>query len=486
MFSDGGKAPALVALQAAERRHGWFDARLDGWSAWRVLRTPVYNIAAALPLSHARESRASQFKRGLMSTARVLGCLLLGRRRDVLVKSFRSALRSRQDEHFRDVYFDGVLDRQPSHFKVEVVNTTAFSRQAAMALRPADVDAYAFTFWGVVLGRLFPRREIAAFCHDLAATLRSEVGIEVSETFLMRRLAALYWESRLYALLLARLRSRLVMVADTSEYALRHACSLRRIPFVEMQHGVFDEDHPDAVPDWVRGAPAELLLPDTLACYGPYWIERLASTRQFRLAQPIGNELVDQFRRRRADRPVAVAGTTMRLLFTSQGIDIARAVAWLDALLTSAPADARPTLTIKLHPAYDHDAAPYASLVERHGAVLVAGAQEPNVWELLAESDLHLSISSACHFDAAALGVPSVVMPLQGHYLMDAAVDGRTISTASSPEKVWTLPAVVDSSVAANMDHYASPGFDQRIDALIDRLRTSPGQAPSSSVGELQ
>jgi hypothetical protein len=486
MSSDGGKAPALAALQAAERRHGWFDVRLDGWSAWRVLRTPVYNIAAALPLSHARESRTSQFKRGLKSTARVLGCLLLGRRRDVLVKSFRSALRSRQGEHFRDVYFDGVLDRQPSHFKVEVVNTAAFDHQAAMALRPADVDAYAFTFWGVVLGRLFPRREIAGFCHDLAATLRSEVGVEVSSTFLMRRLSALHWESRLYALLLSRLHTRLVMVADTSEYALRHACTLRNIPFVEMQHGVFDEDHPDAVPDWVSGAPAELLLPDTLACYGPYWIERLASSRQYRLAQPIGNELVDRFRTQRANRPPAVEGTPTRLLFTSQGIDTERAIAWLDALLGTAPAGVRPALTIKLHPAYDHDLAPYASLVERHGVRLVAGAQEPNVWELLAESDLHLSISSACHFDAAALGVHSVVMPLQGHYLMEAAIDGRTISAAPTPEFVWTLSAVVDGSAASFMARYASPGFVDRIDALINRLRAAPGQAPSSSAGELQ
>lgn len=485
MSSDGVKAPALHALHAAERRHGWFDFRLDGWSAWRVLRTPVYNIASALPLSHARKSRASQIKRGLKSSLRVLGGMLLGRRRDVLVKSFRSALRAKQGEHFRDVYFDGVLDRQPSHFKVEVVNTMAFSRQAAMALRPADVDSFAFTFWGAVLGWLFPKREAAAFCHHLAGTLRSEVGVKVSEVFLLRRLSSLYWESRLYSLLLARLHTRLVMVADTGEFALRHACWLRGIPFVEMQHGVFDDGHPDAVPDWVRGSPAELLLPDTLACYGPYWIERLASSRQFQLAQHVGNELVDYFRNRRAKRTAAVGGTTMCLLFTSQGIDTSRAAAWLDALLTSAPVGVRPKLIIKLHPAYDHDAAPYMPLVERHGVTLIAGAQEPNVWELLTESDLHLSISSACHFDAAALGVPSVVMPLHGHYLMEAAIDGQNIFAASSHEKVWSLSALADGSAAADMWRYASPGFVQRVDALIDRLLAAPGQVPSSSAGEL-
>lgn len=183
MSYDGCKASAITALHAAERRHGWFDFRLDGWSAWRVLRMPVYSIAAALPLSHATASRVNQIKRGLRSTPRVIAVMLFGRRREVLVKSFRSALRTRQGEHFRDVYFDGVLDRQPSYFKVEVVNTMAFSRQAAIALRPADLDAFVFTFWSAVLGRLFPRREAAAFCHDLAGTLRSEVGVQVSESF---------------------------------------------------------------------------------------------------------------------------------------------------------------------------------------------------------------------------------------------------------------------------------------------------------------
>lgn len=485
MSSDGVKAAALPALHAAERRYGWFDFRLDGWSAWRVLRTPVYNIASALPLSRMRESRASQIKRGLKSTLHIIGLMLLGRRRDFLAKTCRSALRFRQGEHFRDVYFDSVLDRQPSHFKLEVVNTMAFSRQAAMAHRPADADAFAFILWAALLGRLFPRREAAAFCHDLAGTLRSEVGIQVSESFLLRRLSALYWESRLYLLLLARLHTRLVMVADTSEYALRRACWLRGIPFVEMQHGVFEDGHPDAVPDWVRGSPAELLLPDALACYGPYWIERLASSRQFHMAEPVGSELVDYFRSRRTNRPTSVDGTTMRLLFTSQGLDTSRAVAWLDALLTSAPSGVRPKLTIKLHPAYDHEASPYTRLVEKHAATLIPGAQEPNVWELLAESDLHLSISSACHFDAAALGVRSVVMPLQGHYLMEAAIDGQNIFAVSSPEKVWTLLPVADCSDMVDTGRYASPGFAQRFDALIDRLLAVPGKAHSSSATDL-
>ncbi|MCE4538167.1 hypothetical protein LXT12_12990 [Pelomonas sp. P7] len=486
MSSEAGKSPALSALYAAERRHGWFDFRLDGWAVWRVLRTPVYNVAAALPLSYTRESRKSQLKRSLKATAGVLGYLLIGRHCDVLVKSFRSALRSRHGDRFRDVYFDGVLDQQPSHFKLEVVNTTAFTRQAAQAFRPANADAYAFTFWGAVLGRLFPCREAEVFCRDLAGSLQSEVGIEIGERFLLQRLSAMYWESRLYALLLARLRTRLVMVADTSEYALRRACSMRGIPFVEMQHGVFDEDHPDAVPAWVSGSAAELLLPDALACYGPYWVARLAASRQYGVAQPVGNELVDYYRVRRLSRQVDEANTQVHLLFTSQGIDTERAVAWLDTLLKSAPPNLRTTLTVKLHPAYDNDAAPYAGLVALHGAVLVAGSQEPNVWELLTEADLHLSISSACHFDAAALGVPSVVMPLQGHYLMEAAINGRSIFSAQTPKAVWTLLASLRGFTAADMGEYASPGFTQRIDQLINRLCAASEQAQSSSAGELQ
>ena len=433
-----------------------------------MLRTSIYNVAAALPLTSIGPSRLQQIALGIKASGKLLIRLAAGSRQDLLAKSFRSALRGKQGDRFLDVYFDGILARHPSSLKLEVVNSTAFNQQAAQALRPAELDAYAFTFWGVVLGRLFPRKEAWDFCNRVSAALQHEVGIEVGATFMMRRLSALYWESRLYALLLARVRPRVVMVADTSEYALRRACAVRNIPFVEMQHGVFDADHPDAVPAWVQGTTQELLLPDVLACYGQFWIDRLAGTRQSsHHIVAVGNDWVDRFRAIAAQHhPPGI----VRLLFTSQGMNTKAAVAWLADALAHVPEGVTASLTIKLHPAYLADADAFSTLVQQFGAKIVAGGDLPNVWDLLSQTDLHLSISSACHFDAVALGVPTVVMPLPGQHLMARAIDQRSIFKAGSPSDIWSVLARDNCRAGVQPERFVAPGFLDNVDRLIKTI----------------
>jgi hypothetical protein len=43
---------------------------------------------------------------------------------------------------------------------------------------------------------------------------------------------------------------------------------------------------------------------------------------------------------------------------------------------------------------------------------VISGSEAPSTFELLSSADLHLSISSACHYDALGLGVPTVIIPL--------------------------------------------------------------------------
>ena len=312
------------------------------------------------------------------------------------------------------------------------------------------------------MARLFPCREAEQFCLKVAELLEVDVGINVNAGYLLRLLSRVYWESRLYDLLLSRLHCDVVLVANTWEYPLRRACLNRGIPFIELQHGLFDADHPDSVPDWVQGSLAELLLPDALACYGTYWVSRLRSTRQLAVAKSVGNGLIDRYRDRRS------LGDRYRLLFTSQGIDVEGAVEWLTRLLNSAPIGMDPLLFIKMHPVYDKDMEAYGALVDNQKVVLITGSQEPNVWGLLSNSNIHLSIFSACHFDAAALGVPSIVMSLPGSYLMEAAVDNQSIYLATSPEQAWDIVAQGAKAAEANKEQYACHGFARNMGEMIE------------------
>jgi hypothetical protein len=455
----------VQALEALERRHDLFSFRVGGWSAWRVMRNPVHRMTMALPLAEPSRSTVGRSLKALAASFKLLWLLLFAGRRDLVVKTCRSGLRLPQGGQFRDVYFDGLLQRGPSCLKLEDINSPDFEEQAAKAWRRPDLDTVVFTFWGRVLGGLFPV-DAAAFCESTSRLLADEVQLRVAPRWLLMRLSTVHWQIRLYAALLRRVRPKAVLVADTGEYALCIACAREGIRFIELQHGVFDAAHPDAIPAWVQGSRAEMVLPDFLACKGEFWMSQLAGTRQGRdHAVAVGIELIDLARERRSKRSV---DGCVNLVLTTQGLDSRRLAAWMADVIAQAPARLDWKLWIKLHPVYDAKTTDYRSLAADSRVKIIGGAEQPNVFDLLADADLHLSIASACHFDAAALGVRSVVVPLAGHEPMLDVVDARQIFLADKPADVWAI--VQGPSVDASSGHrFATPGFLDNLQGLLSR-----------------
>lgn len=464
MRLDATLPERVAALHALEQRHALFAAQVDGWSAWRVLRNPLQRLAEALPLAQPPSSTVARVLNAARATLGLLAVLVRAPRRELLVKTCRSGLRMKSGDGYRDVYFDGLLEQGYSFLKIEEVNSPDFAQQAARARFPAGLDPVVFTFWGKVLGSLFPLRSARRFCDELAPLLQREVGIEVGARWLQGRISTAFWQARLYGLLLRRVRPRAVLVSDTGEYGLSIACKRHQVRFIELQHGVFDAQHPDAIPAQAPGSAAQLILPDVLACRGAFWIAQLDGTRQGRdHAIAVGNELIDQAQQRRRLRP---RGAVRRLVLTSQGLDSARLAAWVGELVASADSGLDWELAIKLHPVYDADNRAFDGLGADPRIRVIGGAEQPNVFDLLAEADLHLSIASACHYDAAALGVPSVIIPLAGHEAMLHAADGRLIHLAGAPAGVWPLLA---REGGADLDgaRFSAPGFLNNMRRLL-------------------
>jgi len=457
---------AVQALMALERRHALFDERHDGWSAWRAMRNPVFLAVERLPLASAPTSNLRRAVRAIGQTAQLLRILLLSGRRDLLVKTARSGLRWQVGDKFRDIYFDGLLSRGWSYAKLEETNSHDFDAHAKRALYPGTLDPVVFTFWGRILGKLFPA-PVVPFCERVAHLVHQEFGVRLDPAMLRMRVSTVHWQARLYGALLRRLRPRAVLVCDTGEYALRLASGRRRVPFIELQHGVFDQSHRDAVPSWVEGDALELMLPDRLACRGAFWVERLADTRQGRdAAVAVGSEAIDDARAARAEHR---RDDLRRIVLTTQGLASAALADWVARLLEAAPPDLEWQLTIKLHPVYDAGTTAYNEFASHARVRIVDGAAQPNVFALLAAADLHLSISSACHYDAAALGVPSGVVPLAGHEEMLEATDGTSIFLASDAAQVWRrIEQASDTrGPAACTERFSTPGFIDNLQRLF-------------------
>lgn len=478
VIPDDSWAARQQAFLAMERRHDLFALRIDGWSVWRVMRNVVFRRLEGLPLAQPGRPGLIRSIEALVATFRLIALLLKGQGRDFLVKTCRSGLRVKCGEQFRDVYFDGLLGGDFSYLKMEEINSPDFDSQAALAARPAGLDPVVFTFWGRVLGTIFPVKA-GAICQSIADTLRRELGLELAPGFLRLRISTIYWQARLYQLLLARIKPQAVLVSDTGEYGLRIAAGRCNVPFIELQHGIFDANHPDAVPAWVSGPAAALILPDVLASRGRFWIECLAATRQGRdHAAPVGNEFIDEARRRRKAR---IKSSTLHLVLTTQGLDTERLVRWIEAMIAAAPAAIDWRLSIKLHPVYDQGDLNFAGLQRDDRVSVVAGSELPNVFDMLSEADLHLSIASACHFDAAALGVRSVIIPLAGHESLLHAVDQEQIVLAHSPGDVWDIVALPDTAEAEPSYRFSEPNFVANMEKLLARL-TAPQTADGRSI----
>lgn len=446
-------------LDAFERKQDPWRVRLDGWSAWALLRWALAMHLARLPVGPARLglSRRQRLSLALSDAARWPG---LGRRK-VLAQSYASALLEEQEGRHKDIWLDDLLARIDSSAKVEQVNNAAFFERRRHAVRPADLTT---EFMDAVCSVLLRARPVPAAqdsARELVTLLRAEFGDESpDEPSVARTLSVFYWKKRLWSALLARIAPRVVLVADPGEFGLIAAAKARGALVVEIQHGIIDRYNPSY--SWPAGAvqhrPA-LAVPDWLFVHGEHWRIELAGTGFWgERLRVVGNPRVDLYRGARNSRR---AGGTRSLVFTSQGVAVDEAAATLARCARAAQRRAPLNITVKLHPVYDQGSGAYAdNLAGLSNVRIIAGNEAPSTFALLAEADLHASISSATHYDAIALGVPTVVLPLAGHETVAPLVAAGHATVAADGEALCALATgpVPPSLTRSISEYYCRPG----------------------------
>lgn len=462
------EAEAAAVLARFEIEHRLFELSVRGVSVWRLLRFPVGFALQNLPFERAplpRGELLAAFLRSLRDLAR------LPRDARYAVKTYVSALRIGVRRGYEDIYFERLLDEAPGGVRLYSLNAAGYFGRPASSTAPA-VDCTAVNVAGALLARLFPVRDGDAVFARLGALIGDRLGIAEFPAGRVRRMfSSFWWQSRLHLWILRRLGVKTVFAADTGERALLDACRRLGVRFVELQHGIFTPDHPDSLPfQALQGAEeAALLLPDALALYGDYWRDRLAGTALGKTGRllPVGASVIEKYRAVRAAdfRP---APGCPRLVVTTQGIDRDALIGFLAGFLSLYGEPC--LLTIKLHPAYDSSLEPYIRMLGADPRVrIVGGRDDPNTYELIAESDLHLSIASACHYDALGIGTPTLVIGLAGYPLVQDLLDAGDALFAGDPgELAKTVSRRGWAPVAETVSgKYYRHGFVQNLMPLI-------------------
>lgn len=468
------EAQVAQIIQEFEARHRLFDLKVRGISLWRILRFSVAISLQNLSISSVKTEKRDRLWAAIRS---VPGLLKLNKRFAYGVKSYSMALRVRTPVgEYEDVYYQEVLNNMPGGVRLYSSSSCEYDKRKPSA-KPPSINFTALELLGAVLARILPVRSDQEKFSVLASLLKSNFKFDSYDAdFLIRCFSTFWWQSQIYRLVLRLTGLRTMFIVDAGEHALIRACRVEGVYVVELQHGIYTENHPNLLPGKVlsENTATEILLPNIIGTYGDYWTSKLPvppAPIDFHVLS-IGNSMCDKYRKFRR-RIFAPSIECPILVFTTQGLAKAEVILFLQAFLKEISKPCK--LIIKLHPTYDSDKSMYVLAFKSDSRVLVHGANdEPNTFELISSADMHVSIASACHYDALSIGTPTLVVGLPGYELVRPMIDAGEALFAQNPTemasivdaRIWHLPTL------ETQERYCKSGF---LEKISDVMASRPG-----------
>lgn len=473
------EAEVHILVRAFEDKCQLFSRRVDGICIWQLIRFEL-----SMRKQRGGLARALLPRRRLVNGAMtgLLQFLWPSKKYDYLCKTFDSAHRGQDADRTVDVYFDDLCNFVAGGAKISSCDTSGFEGKISRASHRPVFDDTSIIVFSALLGRLLPFRRSHAVFGEIANAIGEEFGFtDYTEAKLARTYNVFRWRSLLYKWLLAKYSPSIVISPDSGQFALMKACAEMGTPFVEMQHGVFTSVHPNALPVTLRNETG-ILKPDVLAVYGAFTRDMLTNTLlhvEGRIL-PVGGPSIERARRLR-ETSFAAADKVV-IAVTTQGIATAKMCEFLAAFLQKVGNEV--VVKLKLHPAYDVEEGSYRARLGNDPRIeIISGKSTISTHELIALSDLHLSISSAAHYDALGIGTPTGVIAFETHHSVDAILNYEGAFIVSDADQLaqnvvrrdW--PRVPDET----RDLFFVSGFNMNMARLIQLYATKNKKLSSDS-----
>ncbi len=434
----------LAILERLEKKHNLFAHKFEGYSAWRLLRFKAATEIQSLPMEVKPDSLTWDWlKERILLFLPDLVKFISPRRSRYVFKTFSSALRELRNGQYVDIYFDDILQKAEEGFKIETLNSITYHHRRKQALFPVAMTTSFVDLFSMLLSYLnLPKKNDALIC-QIEREIGEEPALrELNGTRIGRTLRRFYWSKWLYTSLLRRIRPSFVMTADQNEYAMWAAANHLGIPTLEFQHGLFPRHDPDgALPAVGEDEREEMIVPRRILIYGDYWLNELKRSPFYTdELVVVGSPLIDTYRKKRAEFVQKNGNTFVTILVTTQGIDRERLIEFILKFLASAQGKLKYQLYIKLHPGFEKDKRAYENPLKGYPNVnILLGAEDPSTYELQCMADFHVSISSASHYDALGIGVPTIILPLASCEEVLHLDDSGHAKVARTPEELLDI-----------------------------------------------
>jgi hypothetical protein len=441
-------------------------------NVWQVIRTKMFRKLLALPLN----KEPLPFFSILFSVIKgfFFWNLLTLRGSKKLVFTYSSGARIKNDKGFEDVWIDELLNTIPNGKKIIQLNAPGYFRNVFNSVIPPSYDCSVIRYLALILTRFFKVKGNDEEFKKLAILISNNLeNVSISKAEIVRELSFFVWQSKLYEFMLRFAAPEMCYVTSTSELALLKACRRTNVPFIELQHGIYSKHHPNCFSGRHVNHIKNLLFPDYLAVYGEYWEKGLEGTLLHNLKRviPIGNGLLERYRKQRLTYATS-AKLNYIITITTQGLDQSNLIDFIGGFLKKSDADF--LVYIKLHPAYDTSTSLYkVKELEDPRIRLVPGNSEPGTFDLLTKSNLHLSIASACHYDALSIGTPTGIIGLRGHdVVIDLAQSGQAFLFMNPEELVSFVNRDINENLKiSDGSAFCSHNFSQHINNLNESFK---------------
>lgn len=408
------QAVADDRLRQIETKHDLLRFKVDGWCIW-----PFFRHDAGLSLQNLSmgASDGSPIKERFAIAAKDLLQLTHLPRARYLVKTYSSARAEQKDGLYKDIYFDDLLLDIGDYFKIESINNSHFIPRSRAALIKSNMTTIALGMATRRLAGMGCHHAISDIANHLSECLRQEKDLEgFTPKVIASRLLNFYRSKKFYGWLFKQIKPQYLLTADFGECDLVASAKEQGITVVEFQHGIINRHiygyswSPYALP-----YKAAMPVPDRLFLYGEYGREELAANGFWEEElRPVGSLRLERYRNLGTNQNKQDGICT--ILLTSQGIDVERVISLIYEFTKIASGQIKYHLFIKLHPSYETDKKSYLALFrENKNIQVLLGNEAPSTFELLTRAHLHVSISSTCHYEALALGIPTVILPFATH-----------------------------------------------------------------------
>lgn len=461
------EADVNARVREIEDRLDLFSLTIDGVSLWQLVRFEV-----SIRQQRGGLARAPLQRRRLIRSlwSGLYQYVVPSRSCRYLCKTFDSAHRGQGDTGMQDIYFDTLCAAVPGGAKMSSYDAAGFERNASRSDRPPVFDDTSVILASALLGRVWPYTRSHHVFDRLADAIASEFGFR---DYTAKRLARIFnvfrWRAGLYQRVLRKFSPEMVLAPDSGQFALMKACDEANIPFVELQHGVFTAAHPNSLPSALKGKPG-ILEPAALAAYGDFTRNTLSGTllHEDNRIVSVGGPAIERFRQLR-DKEFK-SSETIVITLTTQGIAGASLVALVRHLLERGPPNV--LLNLKLHPAYDLEEERYRDQFgDAQNVRIFSGKSRHSVHELIAFSDLHLSISSASHYDALGIGTPTGVLKMETHQSVAAILNHEGAFLVADPDALvqMLLTRQWPKVPVATKNHFFQGNYIANMSRLMQR-----------------